>query len=100
MVLASSYVPHVLWNSNTLRLSELAVLRTLDFLAPTVPRLNGSRALRSARFGRSWDWRSQGVWGAMRQRFMELEVPEALRSISVLRLFGVEVLEAFGGVEG
>jgi hypothetical protein len=29
---------------------------------------------------------------------MEFEVPEALRSVLVRKLFGVEVLEALGGV--
>jgi hypothetical protein len=39
-----------------------------------------------------------GLLSAMRQRFTEFEVPEALRSVSVRRLFGVEVLEVLGGV--
>jgi hypothetical protein len=96
MVLASSYVSHVLWNSNTLRLSELAVHRTPRVRAPTV--LVGRCGCSSGRSpGRSRDGRSLGSWGATRQRFTKLEVPEARHGVSVRRLFGVEVLEALEG---
>jgi hypothetical protein len=97
----------VLWNSNTLRLSEPEVLRNLDPLVPKAARSNGARALRSLGFGRCrgsrcwmvrsfWCRRFNGVWSAGGSpgfpvlMLLGVEVPGALWSVGC-RDFGVEV---------
>jgi hypothetical protein len=88
-------MPYVLWNSNTLRLSELAVPRVLDLGVEglVVERNEGSSEL-AVREASGLD--ARGIWSRRRQRLTECVVPSAPRSREVPTLFDAWVPGLFG----